>query len=107
MSEEQASVETDIIRQAQNGSQAAYGELYQRHFGAIQQYIDKRVDGSYDAEDLTQTVFLKAWQALRDYQPTATPFRAWLYRIAHNAVIDHYRSQRDVVVWDDLALVSD
>ena len=113
MSEEQASVETDrirekeTIRQAQNGSQAAYSELYQRHFAAIQQYIDKRVDGRCDAEDLTQTVFLKAWQALHDYQPTATPFRAWLYRIAHNIVIDHYRSQRRTLVWDDLALATD
>ncbi|MFN8491314.1 MAG: sigma-70 family RNA polymerase sigma factor [Caldilineaceae bacterium] len=107
MSEEQLYLEKEIIRQAQTGNQAAYGELYERHFSAIQHYIHKRVAGSGDAEDLTQTVFLKAWQALRDYQPTASPFRAWLYRIAHNTVVDHYRSQRETLAWDDLNLALD
>lgn len=107
MSEEQPLLEKEIIRQAQTGNQAAYGELYERHFSAIHHYIHKRVAGSGDAEDLTQTVFLKAWQALRDYQPTASPFRAWLYRIAHNTVVDHYRSQRETVGWDELSVALD
>ncbi|MEZ4729476.1 MAG: sigma-70 family RNA polymerase sigma factor [Caldilineaceae bacterium] len=102
MAEQQLILETDLIRQAQNGNSAAYGELYTRHLAAIQRYIQQRVGERSEAEDLTQTVFVKAWQALRDYQPTGAPFRAWLYRIAHNAVIDHYRTQRKPLCWDEL-----
>lgn len=107
MREQQLFVETELIRQAQNGNSAAYGELYTRHLLAIQHYIQKRIRESSDAEDLTQTVFVKAWQALRDYQPSGAPFRAWLYRIAHNAVIDYYRAQRPYLLWDDLVGMSD
>jgi len=102
MAEQQLVLETDLIRQAQNGNSAAYGELYTRHLAAIQHYIQQRVGERNEAEDLTQTVFVKAWQALRDYQPSGAPFRAWLYRIAHNAVIDHYRTQRKPLCWDEL-----
>lgn len=107
MAEQQLFLETDLIRQAQNGNNAAYGELYQQHLTAIQHYIRKRVGESCDVEDLTQTVFVKAWQALRDYQPSGAPFRSWLYRIAHNAVVDHYRTHRPSLLWDDLTGLSD
>lgn len=107
MAEQQLFVETDLIRQAQNGNSAAFGELYGRHLAAIQHYIQKRVSERCDAEDLTQTVFVKAWHALRDYQPSGAPFRAWLYRIAHNAIVDHYRAQRHPLFWDDLTWLVD
>lgn len=107
MADQQLFVETDLIRQAQNGNSAAFGELYTRHLAAIQHYIQKRVGERCDAEDLTQTVFVKAWHALRDYQPSGAPFRAWLYRIAHNAIVDHYRTQRHTLLWDDLTWLVD
>ena len=47
-----------------------------------------------DAEDLTETIFLKAWQGLTNYKPEGAPFTAWLYRIAHNTVVDHYRTRK-------------
>ena len=107
MAEQQLFVEIDLIRQAQSGNSAAFGELYTRHLAAIQHYIQKRVGERCDAEDLTQTVFVKAWHALRDYQPSGAPFRAWLYRIAHNAIVDHYRAQRQPLFWDDLTWLVD
>jgi len=107
MAEQQRFAELDTIQQAQNGCSAAYGTLYDQHMGAIYRYIYKRVGESAEAEDLTQTVFIKAWQALRDYKPTGAPFRAWLYRIAHNAVVDYYRTQRDPLLWDDLVWMTD
>lgn len=107
MAEQQRMAELDIIQQAQSGNPAAYGELYAQHMDAIYRYIHKRVNENGEAEDLTQTVFIKAWQALRDYKPTGAPFRAWLYRIAHNAVVDYYRTQRDPLLWDDLAWMTD
>lgn len=107
MADQQLFLETDLIHQAQKGNNAAYGELYTHHLAAIQHYIQKRIGESSDVEDLTQTVFVKAWQALRDYQPSGVPFRAWLYRIAHNAVVDYYRTQRYVLFWDDLTWMVD
>ncbi|MCB9148989.1 MAG: sigma-70 family RNA polymerase sigma factor [Caldilineaceae bacterium] len=101
MIKEQALAETALIQQAQQGCQDAYAALYQKHLSAIRQYIQRRVNEPTDAEDLTQIVFIKAWQALTGYKPGASPFRAWLYRIARNAVIDHYRTQRNVLTLGD------
>lgn len=107
MADQQLCLEIDLIRQAQNGNSAAFGELYTRHLAAIQHYIQKQVGERCDAEDLTQTVFVKAWHALCDYQPSGAPFRSWLYRIAHNAIVDHYRTQRHALLWDDLTCLVD
>lgn len=103
MTSQQTFLETEIIYLAQQGSQDAFSELYQRHLQAVHQYIQRRVGEYTDAEDLTQTVFVKAWQALAEYRPGKSPFRAWLYRIAHNTVIDHYRARRQFVGWEELA----
>jgi RNA polymerase sigma-70 factor (ECF subfamily) len=87
--------DSQLIVRAASGDTAAFGRLYERHLDAIYRYIYFRVSNARDAEDLTEQVFLKAWQALPDYEQQGTPFTSWLYRIAHNAVIDHYR-RRDV-----------
>ena len=47
--------------------------------------------------DLTETIFVKAWEALPRFRPQGATFRAWLYRIAHNAVIDRHRTHKTVV----------
>lgn len=99
--------ETETIRLAQSGDEDAFALLYQRNLDAVYRYILKRVGEVYEAENITQTVFTKAWLAIERYKPTAVPFRAWLYRIAHNAVIDHYRTQKEIVHWDDLSMVPD
>jgi len=107
MIERQVTVEKELIHQAKNGDEDAYGVLYQHHLDAIYAYIRKRVTSVSEAEDLAQTVFLKAWQALQNYQPSAIPFRAWLYRIAHNTVIDHYRTEKETTQWEDMAVTAD
>ncbi|MBV7330148.1 sigma-70 family RNA polymerase sigma factor [Chloroflexi bacterium TSY] len=99
--------EAETIRLAQHGNQDAFGTLYQRHLDAIYRYVHKRVGQIDEAENLTQIVFVKAWQALERYQPSTAPFRAWLYRIARNAVVDYYRSQKETLLWEDLTLISD
>ncbi|MCP4167751.1 MAG: sigma-70 family RNA polymerase sigma factor [Chloroflexi bacterium] len=89
---QQSIPETDLIVQAQNGSAQAFGELYQLHLDALYRYVYSRVGETSEAENLTQTIFMKAWQSLGKYRRSHVPFRAWLYRIAHNTVIDHYRT---------------
>ena len=99
--------EAELVDLARRGDADAYGELYRLHLDAIYQYISKRVGERCEVEDLTQTVFLKAWQALEGYQPSAVPFRGWLYRIAHNKVVDHYRTQKETTSLTDQTMVPD
>jgi RNA polymerase sigma-70 factor (ECF subfamily) len=83
--------ELDLIRRARHGDADAFGALYQRHLDAIYRYIYFRIGDARDAEDLTEHVFLRAWQALPNYKDLGTPFINWLYRIAHNTLVDDYR----------------
>ncbi len=47
-----------------------------------------------EAEDLTHEVFLSAWQNIRNYRDFGFPFSSWLYQIARNRIIDHYRTKK-------------
>jgi RNA polymerase sigma-70 factor, ECF subfamily len=94
--------DANLIERALNDDTDAFGELYMRYLDAIYRYIYFRVDDSRDAEDLTEQVFLKAWEALPGYERQGYPFTSWLYRIAHNTVIDHYRRQKATVALSPL-----
>jgi len=83
--------DSDLAALARRGDVNAIGALYDRHHEALFRYIWSRVGERETAEDMTGEVFTRMLAALPRYQPTATPFRAWLYRIAHNLVVDHYR----------------
>jgi len=72
----------------------AFGELYDRFVERVYRYLYFRTASHPEAEDLTEQVFLKAWEAIGRYRWQGRPFLAWLYRLAHNAHIDHVRSQR-------------
>ncbi|MCS6845854.1 MAG: sigma-70 family RNA polymerase sigma factor [Caldilineales bacterium] len=83
--------EAALVKRAANGDADAFGTLYLRHLDAIYRYVRLRVGNARDAEDLTEQVFLKAWEALPSYRQRGLPFASWLYRIAHNAVVDFHR----------------
>ena len=87
------SSEENLVRQAVDGNQQAFTRLYDEHFDRIYRYIYFRVSNQAEAEDLTQEVFLKALQAIGSYKWRDVPFASWLFRIAHNQVIDHFRKQ--------------
>jgi RNA polymerase sigma-70 factor (ECF subfamily) len=87
----------DLLARAVKGDAEAFGDLYERHLGAIYRYIYYRVGETRLAEDLTETTFLKAWQALPRFRIGGTPFRVWLYRVAHNLLVDHYRTRKEQV----------
>src|SRR4030066_958381 len=81
----------ELIKKAQRGDSHTFGDLYESHAPAIFRYLYAHLDSQMDAEDLTGEVFLKAWQSLPNYIERGVPFLAFLFRIAKNALVDHYR----------------
>lgn len=90
-----------LASRASQGDRAAYGQLYQSYVDKIYRYIYYKVGQRADAEDLTSLTFMKAWDAIADYEWRNHPFGAWLFRIAHNLVVDHHRARREVVTLSD------
>lgn len=88
--------EHDLINRAIDGDAAAYGALYDQYLTPIYTFIYFQVSDVIEAEDLTEVVFLKAYEKLPEFRRAKkmVNFRAWLYRIARNLVIDHYRTRK-------------
>ena len=86
--------ETELVALAVRRDAAAFGRLYQIHLDSIYRYIYYRVANATEAEDLTEQVFLKAWEHLAGYDQRGLPFASWLYRMAHNLVVDYHRTRR-------------
>jgi RNA polymerase sigma factor (sigma-70 family) len=94
-SEEPTSDEAELVQRAVGHDPEAFGRLYDIHIDRLYRHIYYRVGNEQDAEDLTQQVFLKAWQAIDRYKRTTSPFIAWLMTISHNLVVDSYRTRKD------------
>lgn len=86
----------ELIKQAQRGDPHAFGDLYEIHAPVVFRYLFSHLGSMMDAEDLTGEVFLKAWQSLPKYTERGVPFLAFLFRIARNALVDHYRQNNRV-----------
>lgn len=84
-----------LVERAKAGDADAFGQIFDRYHGPVHRYIASRVRRPVDAEDLTQTVFVKALEALPRYESRGVPFGGWLFRLARNAVIDHVRTRRE------------
>ncbi len=74
-----------------------FAHLYSCYVNKIFKYIYGKVGKTAEAEDLTAQVFMKAWQAIGRYRRTEYPFSAWLFRIAHNLVVDYFRTRRETL----------
>lgn len=96
--------ERQLVLQAQDGNSEAFGQLYDAYMERIYRFVYFRVEDQQTAEDITSQVFLKAWSNLDRFQFSRTPYLAWLYTIAHNAVIDHYRTRKVTTALDDVQL---
>ncbi len=102
-------IERDAVQRAARGDQAAVGQLYDAYVEPLFRFCVARVGNETDAEDLTEEIFLKVIRSIDgfEWRPLArigsdpdgtdeeerSPFRAWLFRIARNHVISHYRRQ--------------
>ena len=78
---------------AQKGESSAFEALYDHFYDQIFRYIAFKTSDSLIAEDLTEDVFLRMLESSRKFKPQGHPFSSWLFRIAHNRVIDHYRKR--------------
>lgn len=84
-----------LVSRAAGGDIEAFGRLYDIYAERIYRHIYYRTSNIEDARDLTQEVFIKAWQGLPRYKKTKIPFLGWLFTISHNRVIDYYRTKKD------------
>jgi RNA polymerase sigma-70 factor (ECF subfamily) len=101
---ERSASDSDLISRAQSGDAEAFGELYLRYVNPIYRYIRMRVGDTQVAEDLTEMVFLRSFKSLPDYRELGHPFSAFLYRVARNMLIDHYRTKTSDVALDEADL---
>lgn len=83
--------ERPLVDAARAGDEAALAELYNLYFPRVYRYILARTGNPYDAEDLAEEVFLRMLDAIGRFEWREAPFSAWVFRIAHNAVISQRR----------------
>lgn len=91
--QQQVTGERELLRRARANDEEALGTLYDEYAPLIYRYLYRRVQDAQIAEDLTSEVFVRMLQAIQSANVWRTSFRAWLYRIAHNLAVDHYRKQ--------------
>ncbi|HSL97791.1 MAG TPA: sigma-70 family RNA polymerase sigma factor, partial [Candidatus Deferrimicrobiaceae bacterium] len=84
-----------LVVEAQRGDALAFGRIFDEYSGPIYRFVVSRVGRPSDAEDLTQTIFVRALEALPRYEARGVPFGGWLFKLARNAVIDHVRTNRE------------
>lgn len=81
-----------LTERAAKRDREAFAQLYDRYVDRIYRYVYFKSGRAEDAQDLTALIFMKAWEAISHYRWEGYPFSAWLYRIAHNQIIDYYRT---------------
>jgi RNA polymerase sigma-70 factor (ECF subfamily) len=101
--------EESLIRRAKQRDQEAFAQLYEKHFDRIYRYVALRIGDKIEAEDMTQQVFLHALQSISSFKWKGIPFSAWLFRIAHNQMVDYLRkkTKRATVPIDESQASSD
>lgn len=90
--------ESALVAKAIRRDPDAFGQLYALYFDRLYRYARLKLGNAVDAEDVTEAVFLSAWRTIDRFSPKGdTSFSAWLFRLAHNALVDRYRRGRDYV----------
>jgi RNA polymerase sigma-70 factor (ECF subfamily) len=106
---EPMSIEKDVVSRAVKGDGQAFAQLYEENFDRIYRYVYLRLGNQAEAEDLSQEVFAKAFEAMGSYKWRNLPFASWLFRIAHNQIVDFLRKQtkvKEVALDDDNVTVA-
>ena len=90
-----------LVERAAGGDIESFGELYGIYLDRIYRYVFYQVSNRATAEDLTEEIFLKAWEGIGKFKWKGPPFQAWLYRIARNHIIDYFRTNRQQQTLDE------
>jgi RNA polymerase sigma-70 factor (ECF subfamily) len=85
--------EAEWIQAAQSGDREAFAHLLERYWDRLYRWLYRMTRDRHSAEDLTQETFLKALGAMQSFRP-GTNFRAWIFRIGHNNLVNQMRSER-------------
>lgn len=94
--------EQQLIEEAKSGNASAFGVLYDQYMPQIYRFVLLRIGGGREeAEDLTREVFVNAWQNMPTYSERGFPLSSWLYQIARNRIIDHFRTKKSSVPLDE------
>lgn len=94
--------EEKLIALAVKGEPQAFGALYDHYQPQIYRFIYLKVGGREEAEDLSHQTFLNAWLGIGKYKHRGFPFSSWLYQIARNQIVDHYRSRHESSSLEDI-----
>ena len=82
----------DLVRRVRDNQPHAFDELYSRYSPRVFGYLVQRLNGNAEeAEDLTADVFTKVYEKIDGFQPQGAPLSAWVFRIAHNRLVDSVR----------------
>lgn len=82
----------ELVDRARDYDVEAFGQLYDRYYDKIFSFVYYKVGNRFEAEDISEQVFLKALENITKFKWQGTPFSSWLFRIASNLVVDYFRS---------------
>ena len=91
-----------FVNRCQVGETEAFGILYDRYLDKIYRFIYYKTFNQETAEDITSSVFHKALEKINSYNESKGSFSSWLYQIARNSVIDHYRTSKNDLSLEDV-----
>lgn len=87
--------DAELVTRTKDGDAEAFGLLYEKYVERIYRYIRVRVTEQTIAEDITENVFLRAYEAIERYQERGHAFSSYLYRVGQNLLVDHYRMKKE------------
>jgi RNA polymerase sigma-70 factor, ECF subfamily len=95
-----ARTRASAVRRAGGGDDDALSQLYRQYAPGVFAYVRRMLRNDYDAQDVTQQVFVKLATSVDKYDPQRADFSAWMLRVAHNAAVDHLRKHRFALLRD-------
>lgn len=96
----------NLVLLCQQGDKEAFSQLYDLIADKIFRFVYFKTKPE-DSEDLTEIIFLKIWQKINQYENTEGFFIAWSLKIAHNTIIDYYRTRRPLFPMDEKFIIED